>query len=142
MFILVAAAASICLQTSNGPAAPKKEKKVLVFAKTNGYHHESIAEGIVAIMKLGQENHFAVDSTTDSLLISDANLKKYSVIVFLSTTGKVLGDDQEKPYRILFTKAVGLWAFMRRPIVNTTGPGTTSWWAAGLRAIPNSSRPN
>jgi type 1 glutamine amidotransferase len=95
----------ICLLlafTTGNPSHPaassptaKKTMKVLVFAKTNGYHHESIADGIVAIMKLGAENHFSVDSTTDSLKISDSNLKQYKVIVFLSTTGKVLGPDQE-----------------------------------------------
>ncbi|HTE11833.1 MAG TPA: ThuA domain-containing protein, partial [Chitinophagaceae bacterium] len=91
IFLLLALAAGITLQSNNGPAATAKENKVLVFAKTNGYHHESIAAGLVAIQKLGQENKFAVDTTTDSLQISDANLKQYKVIVFLSTTGKVLG---------------------------------------------------
>jgi type 1 glutamine amidotransferase len=71
------------------------EEKILVFAKTNGYHHESIADGLAAIQKLGIENHFAVDTTTDSLKFSDENLKQYKVIVFLSTTGKVLGTEQE-----------------------------------------------
>ena len=109
MFVLVAAAASIFLyDNNNAPGATnRKEKKVLVFAKTNGYHHESIADGIVAIMKLGKENHFAVDSTTDSLQISDANLKKYSVIVFLSTTGKVLGTEQETALQNFIHKGGG-----------------------------------
>ena len=40
-------------QTNNGPAEAS-EKKILVFAKTNGYHHESIADGLVAIQKLGK----------------------------------------------------------------------------------------
>ena len=80
IFLLLALAAGITLQTNNGPAGSNKEKKILVFAKTNGYHHESIAEGMLAIQKLGMENKFAVDTTTDSLMISDANLKQYSVI--------------------------------------------------------------
>ena len=82
-------------QTNNAPAEVAREEKVLVFAKTNGYHHESIADGLVAIQKLGKENHFAVDTTTDSLKFSDINLQQYKVIVFLSTTGKVLGTAQE-----------------------------------------------
>ncbi|MEP6749346.1 MAG: ThuA domain-containing protein [Bacteroidota bacterium] len=107
IFILMALAVGITLQTNNGPADSNKEKKILVFAKTNGYHHESIADGIVAIMKLGQENKFAVDSTTDSLKLNDDNLKQYKVIVFLSTTGKVLGDDQEKALQNFMRKGGG-----------------------------------
>ncbi len=93
---------------NNTPVKPaKKEKKILVFAKTNGYHHESIAAGIEAIIKLGQENHFAVDTTTDSLKFNDANLKQYNAIVFLSTTGKVFGEDQEKALQNYIHKGGG-----------------------------------
>lgn len=64
--------------------------RVLVFAKTAGYHHESIAVGIPAIQKLGQENGFDVDSTTDASMFNEDTLKKYSAVVFLSTTGPLL----------------------------------------------------
>jgi hypothetical protein len=40
---------------------------VLVFSKTAAYHHKSIAAGNIAIQKLGKENNFGVDATTDSL---------------------------------------------------------------------------
>jgi len=107
IFLLMAMAAGITLQSNNTPAAPAKTKKILVFAKTNGYHHESIAEGLVAIQKLGMENKFAVDTTTDSLMISDASLKHYKAVVFLSTTGKVLGEDQEKALQNFMRKGGG-----------------------------------
>ncbi|MBS1947592.1 MAG: ThuA domain-containing protein [Bacteroidetes bacterium] len=70
--------------------------RVLIFEKTNGYHHESIAAGTKAIEKLGAENGFDVDVTTDSLAFNTSNLKKYAALVFLSTTGKVFGPDEEK----------------------------------------------
>src|SRR6266566_8712139 len=44
-------------------AAHAQEPRVLVFSKTAGYRHSSIASGIAAIKKLGQENGFAVDAT-------------------------------------------------------------------------------
>ena len=69
--------------------------KVLIFSKTNGYRHESIEAGIVAIKKLGTDNNFGVDATEDSLYLTDANLKNYKTIIFLSTTGTILGKDQE-----------------------------------------------
>ncbi|HWZ04002.1 MAG TPA: ThuA domain-containing protein, partial [Mucilaginibacter sp.] len=51
--------------------------KVLIFCKTAGFHHASIAVGIPAIIKLGQENNFDVDTTTDSRKFTYDNLKQY-----------------------------------------------------------------
>ena len=51
---------------SISPALAKPKPKVLVFCKTAGYHHASIANGIVAIEKLGAENNFDVDTTIDA----------------------------------------------------------------------------
>ena len=53
-----------------------KRPAVLIFSKTNGYHHACIPVGIEAIKKLGVENGFAVDTTTDSLRFTKKNLKK------------------------------------------------------------------
>src|ERR1700760_4669203 len=64
--------------------------RILVFTKTAGFHHESIAAGKIAIQKLGSENNFDVDTTTDASVFVDDSLKKYAAVVFLSTTGDVL----------------------------------------------------
>ncbi len=72
-----------------------KKNKVLIFSKTNGYRHQSIEVGIAAIKKLGAENNFDVEATEDSLYLTDANFKNYKTIIFLSTTGTILGKDQE-----------------------------------------------
>ena len=78
-------------------AKPKEEKtRVLIFSKTNGFRHSSIPFGIAAIKKLGAENNFDVDATEDYLAFNAENLKKYSTVIFLSTTGKVFGPDEEK----------------------------------------------
>src|ERR1700677_730315 len=63
---------------------------ILVFSKTTGFHHESIADGNIAIQQLGKENNFEVDTTADATWCTDDSLKKYAAIVFLSTTGNVL----------------------------------------------------
>ena len=44
--------------------------KILVFSKTAGFHHESIADGNAAIQKLGSQNNFDVDTTTNADLCS------------------------------------------------------------------------
>lgn len=72
--------------------------KILIFSKTMGYKHKSIPTGIDTIKKLGSENNFSVDTTTNGDLFTDENLKKYSAIVFLSTTGNVLDYQQEAAF--------------------------------------------
>lgn len=72
--------------------------KVLVFSKTAGYHHESIPTGIAAIQKLGSENGFDVDTTTQSSKFNEDNLKQYATVIFLSTTGDVLNHVEEADF--------------------------------------------
>ncbi|WP_405382662.1 ThuA domain-containing protein [Maribacter sp. LLG6340-A2] len=74
------------------------EPKVLVFSKTMGFKHASIPAGVAAIQKLGQENGFVVDTTKNSELFTEENLKQYAAIVFLSTTGNVLDQYQEAAF--------------------------------------------
>lgn len=81
------------------PISANAKPKVLVFCKTAGYHHESIAAGVVAIKKLGAENNFDVDSTTDSRKFTYANLKQYAAIIFLSTTHDVLDEAQQAAFK-------------------------------------------
>ncbi len=75
----------------------KREGKprVLVFSKTAGYHHASIPNGIAAIQKLGMENGFTVDTTTNAAYFNDDSLKNYSAVIFLSTTEDVLDPYQQ-----------------------------------------------
>ena len=73
-------------------------QKVLIFSKTAGFHHASIAVGIPAIIKLGRENNFDVDTTTDATKFTYDNLKQYAAVIFLSTTGDVLNDAQQAEF--------------------------------------------
>ena len=84
---------------SISPALAKPRPKVLVFCKTAGYHHASIANGIAAIEKLGAENNFDVDTTINAEKFNAKNLKQYKAIIFLSTTGDVLNDEQQEAFK-------------------------------------------
>lgn len=72
--------------------------KVLVFSKTSGFHHAAIADGNTAILKLGEEQGFDVDTTTNANYFQEDSLKKYAAVVFLSTTGDVLNHYQEADF--------------------------------------------
>ena len=74
------------------------QAQVLVFSKTMGFKHASIPKGLEAIQKLGSENGFLVDTTKNAAVFNDADLKKYSAIIFLSTTGNILDAKQEAAF--------------------------------------------
>jgi glucose/arabinose dehydrogenase/cytochrome c551/c552/type 1 glutamine amidotransferase len=71
---------------------------VLVFSKTAGFHHKSIAKGNEAILKLAKENDFDIDTTTNADWFNEDTLKKYSAVIFLSTTGDLLNHYQEADF--------------------------------------------
>ncbi len=69
--------------------------RVLVFSKTAGFRHTSIPNGIAAIGKLAGENGFAVEATEEASIFNLDDLRRFDVIVFLSTTGTILDADQK-----------------------------------------------
>src|SRR3954454_19267335 len=81
---------SVCLLLAacgGGSPARAKPLRALVFTKTTGYRHASIADGVRAIQRLGREHGFTVDTTADPGQFVRANLARYDVVIFLSTTG-------------------------------------------------------
>ena len=74
------------------------EARVLVFSETAAFRHGSIPVGRAAIQQLGAQNGFQVDLTEDSSQFNDANLAQYDAVVWLSTTGDVLTDEQQAAF--------------------------------------------
>ena len=68
---------------------------ILLFSKTDGWHHKSINQAVTALEKMAENHHFSVDWQEDSALINSENLAKYDAIVFLLTTGDILNDKQQ-----------------------------------------------
>ena len=46
-------------------SSPSPAARILVFSKTSGFRHDSIADGLTAIEQLGLANGFGVDATED-----------------------------------------------------------------------------
>ncbi|WP_214323511.1 ThuA domain-containing protein [Nonomuraea sediminis] len=78
---------------------------VLVFSRTAGYRHDSIAAGIQAIKNMG----FKVTATEDPAAFTAGNLAGYKAVVFLSTTGDVLDAAQQAAFES-YIKAGGGYA--------------------------------
>lgn len=74
------------------------DPRVLVFSKTKGWQHTSIPFGNKAILKLGQENGFLVDTTKNAEVFNDEELKKYHAVIFNNTTGNVLNAQQQAAF--------------------------------------------
>ncbi|KAA5538842.1 PKD domain-containing protein [Adhaeribacter rhizoryzae] len=74
------------------------QPKILIFSKTSGFYHTSIPKGRIALMQLARENNMEADTTTNPAAFTDANLKNYAAVIFLSTTGDVLNNAQEAAF--------------------------------------------
>lgn len=83
---------------TSGELAQEALWRVLVFSRTEGFRHGSIAAGIECVERIGAERVFAVDATEDSTAFSDDNLARYEAVVFLNTTGDVLDREQEEAF--------------------------------------------
>ena len=70
---------------------------VIVLTETQGFvHHEAIKEGVKLITRLGKENQFNVTHTNSSEYLSETELKKSDVLIFLCTTLDVLDDNEQE----------------------------------------------
>ncbi|GHJ44067.1 hypothetical protein Cs7R123_14090 [Catellatospora sp. TT07R-123] len=93
-----AAALTVLAATACPAAAADAPYDVLVFSKTAGFRHDSIAVGTQAIRDLGAANSFTVTATEDAAAFTTANLAQYEAVVFLNTTGDVLNDTQQTAF--------------------------------------------
>lgn len=85
----------------------QEKKRILVFSKTAGFYHESIPVGKDAIQKLGLENGFDVDTTTNATHFTKENLQQYAAVVFLNTTGDVLNNEQQQAFEQFINNGKG-----------------------------------
>ncbi|MFE6129864.1 ThuA domain-containing protein [Streptomyces sp. NPDC056437] len=79
-------------------APDRTAKRVLVFSKTAGFRHDSIATGVAALKELGKSSNITVDATEEAGQFTTSNLARYDAVAFLSTTGDVLNADQQKAF--------------------------------------------
>jgi type 1 glutamine amidotransferase len=89
LYVVLACVLAGC---GGGGQAGANSFRALVFTKTTGYRHASIADGVRALERLGHEHAFGVDTTADATQFNRANLARYDVVIFLSTTGTPIPD--------------------------------------------------
>ena len=84
-------------------AAHANSPHVLVFGNTvKPAHREIIPIAGRALSRFLKENHFQADFSQDTSLFQSSLLKKYSALVFLDTSEKILNPEQQKVVELYF----------------------------------------
>ena len=101
-YALIGAGRIQALQSADSARAPTEKPpaerpRLLIYSKTAGFRHDSIPTGIACVREL-LSDRFEIDATEDALLFTPANLARYRVVVFLSTTGDVLDEEQQRAF--------------------------------------------
>jgi len=71
---------------------------VLIFSKTKAFRHASIPKGVQTIRHLLDSVGIASLHTENSGYFTTENLRGFSAVIFLSTTGDVLDDAQQRAF--------------------------------------------
>ena len=86
---------SLLLLAGAGPVPVSGQEadldSLLVFSKTNDYRHASIADGRAALRALADDHGWEMKVTEDSTAFRRDRLMSFDVVVFLNTSGNVLG---------------------------------------------------
>ena len=86
-------------------AKPKKDRRVLVFYRCEGFVHGSISAGNYAIKELGKKTGaFSADIADEYSVFNKENLAKYDAILFNNTTHLVFQNDTQRDAVIDFMK--------------------------------------
>ena len=109
--LMLIAGASGLAAASPALAAADGTPRILLFSHSTGYRHASIEPGVAAIRGLGAREKMTVVPSEDPNVFSEAGLKDYDAIVFLSTS-----TDPKKPESEWFQGArrAALQGFVRR----------------------------
>lgn len=119
--LFASALATLTLAQTTARPAPSRDKQVhlkhiLVIGQTNGWEHDSVSDGMVAIYNMGRESGlWEAILRTDTELITKKdlggrnteNLDFFDAIVFVSTTGELDLDDNQKKDMMSFIKDDG-----------------------------------
>ena len=82
----------------HGFSKPGNPERILVFSKTAGFRHDSIPAGQAMLQQIAQQQGWAIELTEDATAFTPVNLARFSAVVWLSTTGTVLNNNQRAAF--------------------------------------------
>ncbi len=80
--------------------------RLLVFTKTAGFRHDSIGDAKSAFTAMAQQRQWTVTLSENNNVFATQFLERFDVVVFLSTTGDILGPTEQTALEA-FVKAGG-----------------------------------
>lgn len=99
--VLVACLSGALFLHSSLAAQVAPQPRILVYTRNytpdgKGYVHDNIAASVAAIRKMGDEAGFAVDSSDDPNVFTDANLHQYAALVFSNSNNQAFSSDAQR----------------------------------------------
>ena len=93
-FLIVIVTLASVLSAAQG----QKQFKALIVTTTNGWHHESLHSGVIALKEMASRNFFDAVLFEDPGSFNDKFLQQFQVVIFLNTTGDILNPEQQKVF--------------------------------------------
>lgn len=75
------------------------QEQVLVFTKTTGFRHKSIPKGVETVKRILQSEGIVAVHTEDADYFCADSLHQFGAVIFLSTTGNILNDEQKAAFQ-------------------------------------------
>ena len=91
--VIILFACLITIFTNSSLSA--QQFRAFLFTKTDGFHHESINEGVRAMKTLAARHNFSLSWNEDAAKLNDNDLRNFDVIIFLNTTENILNEEQQ-----------------------------------------------
>lgn len=129
--ILLLFFAPIMLNSCDNSSKQKETLSILAFSKTEGFRHDVIPTSVNALQKMGERHGWYIQSTEDSLMIARDILDTTDVVVFLHTTGNILGEEQREALKNFVTRGGGLVTLHSGTITENEWP----WFVDAVGAI-------
>ena len=76
-----------------------QQQSVLIFSKTAGFRHENIPTGVDTLKGMLKSAGSGIKHTEDATYFNRDTLARFDAIIFLSTTGDILSDEQKEAFK-------------------------------------------
>ncbi|MDV3308796.1 MAG: ThuA domain-containing protein [Cyclobacteriaceae bacterium] len=133
---LVIACGLITLWQACGQASTTSEDMILVFHKTAGFVHKSIPAGVQALKEIARDNAISVEATDDASIFNPQDLPRFKAVVFLSTTGNVLNDEQQAAFQQYIRSGGGFVGIHAAADTEYDWPWYNQWVGAYFKSHP------
>jgi type 1 glutamine amidotransferase len=82
-----------------GPYAPREgDFKMLVYSRTTGFRHDSIAQGKTMLQEIAAEQGFEITAVETNELITTEGLAQFEIVFFMNSTGDIFNQTEEAAF--------------------------------------------